>query len=116
METLIPSVSCPSCKLPVLSEFYYCPNCGKQQRAKPIEVSAGKQVGVYLLGFFMPPLAIPFALRYIKQPNKKTRIIGMAVLSLVIVSIGLSLYGYVLFLQQFYSLYTQLNSTQTFGY
>ena len=111
-----PLATCTNCALPVLAEFYFCPNCGKQLRVKSITVSVGRQVGLYLLTLFMPPVGIPFAIRYIKQPNKKTKTVGIIILSIVILSIGFTLYGYALFIQYFYGMYTKLGSTQMLGY
>jgi hypothetical protein len=111
-----PVISCPHCQLQVLPVFYFCPNCGKQLRPKPIAVSLGRQLGVYLLSFFFPPLGFPIALRYIKQQNKKTKIIGMISLAVIAVSIGAAVYTYILFVQRFYSLYPQLISGQPLGY
>ena len=107
---------CPNCQLPLLSEFYFCPNCGKQVRVKSINVSIGRQIVLYFLSIFLPPAAFPFAIRYIKQPNKKTQIVGVIVLCLGIASIVFSVYAYAIFIQQFYSMYTQLGSSRAFGY
>lgn len=107
---------CPNCQLPLLSDFYFCPNCGKQVRIKPITISVGRQIVLYLVSIFLPPAALPFAIRYIRQQNKKTRIVGVVILCLVIGSIAFSLYAYAIFIQQFYSMYTQLGSSRTFGY
>lgn len=107
---------CPNCKLPLLTDFYFCPNCGKQVREKPITISTRRQIVLYLLSMFFPPVALPFAIRYIKQQNKHTRIIGFVVFFLAIGSMGASLYAYAVFIQQFYALYTQLGSPQAFGY
>ena len=96
-----PASLCPHCHLQIVSAFYFCPHCGKQLRTKPIVVSLGRQLVVYFISFFFPPLGLPFALRYIKQENKKTRIIGIIALCLIIVSFGAALYAYIIFVQQF---------------
>ena len=92
---------CPGCSLPVLSEFYFCPNCGKVLRPKPLTVSLGRQIGVYVLSFFLPPLGLYPAFKYIKQSDPKTKLIGWIAVILTIVSIFLSLYILAGFMQQF---------------
>ncbi|HEX8931611.1 MAG TPA: zinc ribbon domain-containing protein, partial [Patescibacteria group bacterium] len=81
---------CPNCKLPVLADFYYCPNCSQQLRPKPISVSLLKQIGVYLLSFFLPPFGLYPAIKYIRQSDPKTKIIGWVAIALTVISIMVS--------------------------
>jgi hypothetical protein len=107
------SSACSSCALPVLAEFYFCPNCGKQLRPKPLTISLGKQIGVYLLSFFLPPLGLYPAIKYLRQPNKKTKIIGVVAIVLTIFSIAISLYSFMQLMQQLSQQLNQL-SPQSF--
>ena len=72
-----PAKICPKCALPILSEFYFCPNCGKQLRSKPISVSIMKQTGVYLLSFLLPPLGLYPGIKYILHGDTKTKVVGV---------------------------------------
>lgn len=92
MEIPTTSVSCPSCNHPVLSDFYFCPNCGKQLHAKAIVVSIPKQIGIYLFSFFLAPLGLYFAFKYINQPLKKTKAVGWVIIFVTIFSIGVATY------------------------
>jgi len=52
------SAVCPTCHQPVSPEDYFCPNCGKDLKAKPLSVSITTQIGIYLLSIFLPPLGL----------------------------------------------------------
>lgn len=112
METSSSTVSCPVCKLSVLPVFYFCPNCGKLLRPKPLVVPLPRQMLLYFVSFFLPPVALPYAFRYMRQPNKATKIIGMVLFVIAIGSILLSFYSYYWFIQQFYSQYPQFDPSQ----
>ena len=102
------TVTCPKCNIPVLANFYFCPNCGKQLRPKAIDVSVIKQIGVYLLSFLLPPLGLYPAIRYIRQPKNSTKVIGWVAVVLTIISYVLTIYTFIGFMQQFSAVYTQL--------
>jgi len=99
---------CSGCQLPVLSEFYFCPNCGRQLRSKPISVSVGKQIALYLFSFFLSPLGLYFSYKYIKQPLEKTKVVGWVIIVLTLLSIGLSLYAALAVFQQYIQLLNSL--------
>ncbi|HZE87829.1 MAG TPA: zinc ribbon domain-containing protein [Methylomirabilota bacterium] len=97
----VASLVCPHCSLPVLSEFYFCPNCGKQLRTKPLSLSLIQQMGIYLLSFFLPPFGLWPAFRYVRQSNQRTRVVGWIAIILTILSLIISTYYFMQFLQQF---------------
>jgi len=107
---------CKNCKLPVLNEFYFCPNCGKMLRVKPIKVSILLQVGVYLLSFFLPPFGLYPAIKYIRQTDPRTKIIGWVAVALTIISIGLSIYIVINFMQHVAQVFDQLGRGQFTGF
>lgn len=115
MEEVTTSV-CPNCTLPVLADFYFCPNCGKQLRDKAITLSLGRQIGVYLLSFFLPPLGLYPAFKYIKQPDPKTRMVGWISLILTIVSVVISIAAFAGFMKQVSDTLNAVGSGQMTGY
>jgi|SRR6185369_2931798 len=107
--------ACPSCSLPVLADFYYCPNCSKQLRSKPIKVSALKQIGVYLLSFFLAPLGLYPAFKYLRQPDPKTKMIGWIAVILTFVGISITIYVFAGFMQSVSKTLDQLGNGQYTG-
>src|SRR5205809_1073367 len=101
------SLVCPYCKFAITPESYFCPNCGKELRSKPLTVSVGRQIGIYLLSFFLPPLGLYPGIKYIRQSNSKTKLVGWIAIGLTVVSIAISLYFYSQFVQQISSLSSQ---------
>lgn len=78
---------CPKCKAAVSPEAYFCQNCGQVLKAKPADTGIPKQILVYLVSFFLAPFGLGFAFQYLKQPDRKSRIIGIISVSLTILAI-----------------------------
>ncbi len=86
------NLKCPYCGAPIDASFYFCPNCGKKLRIKPEETSVIRQIGVYLLSFFLPPLGLWPAYRYLRQKDGKSKTIGWIAVILTIVSLILAVW------------------------
>lgn len=106
---------CPKCQLPILAEFYYCPNCGKQLHFKPISVSIAKQIGVYLLSFFLPPFGLYPGIKYIRQGDVKTKMVGWIAVILTIVSVVITIYIFQNFMQEYSRTLDQITKGQFTG-
>jgi hypothetical protein len=78
---------CPSCHLPVPSDSFFCPNCGKPVKPKPLGVSVWKQIVSYSVSLFLPPLGFWYVWKYLKQPDALSKKIGIINLILSIISI-----------------------------
>ncbi len=85
---------CPYCGAPINADFYFCPNCGKKLRIRPEETSVVSQIGVYLLSFFLPPLGLWPAYKYLKQNSRKAKTIGWVAVILTIISLILAVWLY----------------------
>lgn len=111
-----PTQICPKCNLPVSPVVYFCPNCGTQLKQKLVQISGMKQLGLYLLSFFLAPLGLYFAIKYLKQSDPQTRIVGWIIIVLTFLSISLTFF----FVGQFFEKYTvmldQLSTGQFSGY
>ena len=101
-------VNCPKCKRNILSSDYFCPNCGKKIKDKPLSVTVGRQILVYLLSFLLPPLGLWPAVKYLKQKDEKSRIIGFVAITITIISIAITVWFTLSFLDTFNR---QLNSS-----
>jgi len=98
---------CPFCQSPVDASFFFCPICGKKLREKPLSTGIAAQLGLYLLSAILPPLNIPWMIRYLKMPGKP-KIIGIVSLVLMCASIIVGIWAYKIFVT---NLQTQLNNS-----
>ncbi|MDE2001793.1 MAG: zinc ribbon domain-containing protein [Patescibacteria group bacterium] len=102
-------MQCSKCKAEVLPEYYFCPNCGKKLREKPIATSALMQIGVYLVCIFLPPLGLYYTYRYFKLGTRDGVIIAWVTIILTVASLWIS---WVL-LQDVWNTYTQYLNAYT---
>ena len=94
------SILCRYCNNPVIQDDYFCPNCGKKLKDKPVSTGIGKQILVYLISFFLPPFGLPWAFRYLKQNDEKSRIIGYTVITITILSLIINIWLITAFINQ----------------
>ena len=75
-----------------------------------MSTSVATQIGVYLLSFFLPPFGLIPALRYMRQTDRKSKIIGVVAIVLTAISLVVSVYYAIIFINQFnQTLTSQLN-------
>jgi len=79
--------TCPYCQGSISSADYFCPSCGKKLKEKPLATTFGKQLMIYLISVFLPPLGILPAIKYLRQPDAKSKKIGLVTLVLTIISV-----------------------------
>jgi len=77
---------CRYCGENILLSDYFCPNCGKKLKDKPLSVTVGRQIFVYLLSFLLPPLGLWPGIKYLRQKDQKSRAIGFIAIILTIIS------------------------------
>lgn len=85
-------VTCPNCKNPTLPIDIFCPACGKKLKNGTASTGIQKQIGVYLVSFFLPPFGIFPAIKYLRQTDSKSKTIGAIALVLTIISILITIY------------------------
>lgn len=83
---------CTICHFPLSDTFYFCPNCGKKIKEPPVSLSVSKQIGIYALSIFLPPLGLWPGIKYLLQKDQKAQIVGMVAILLTIVSTILTLW------------------------
>ncbi len=93
--------NCPNCSYQLMPEWFFCPNCGKVLKEKPITISLFKQVLIYLVSFFLAPLGMAWGLKYIRSKNVKTKIVGIICILLTVVSVSFMIYAYKNFMDQY---------------
>jgi len=96
-----PQLTCSKCKQNVLAAYYFCPNCGKKLKERPQPTTVLRQIFVYLLSFFLPPLGLWPAVKYLRQKDGKSRLIGIVAVVLTLISITISIWLYVGFIDNF---------------
>lgn len=103
--------TCKFCGQTVLSNYYFCPYCGKKLIEPPI--TALKEISVYLLSVFLPPLGLWPGIRYLSQKNEKAKRVGTIAIILTIISTVVTIWisiGLVNNINQ--TIGTQLNGSQ----
>lgn len=75
---------CKFCGQTVFNNYYFCPYCGKKLIEPPI--TAIKEIGVYLLSVFLPPLGLWPGIKYLMQKNSRAKRVGTIAIVLTIIS------------------------------
>ena len=85
---------CPICATQITPEWFFCPNCGKELREKPFSVSIGKQIGMYLVSFFLAPIGLHWAVRYLRYKDIKAKRLGLFIIVLTGMSVSITLFTF----------------------
>jgi hypothetical protein len=81
---------CPHCKAPAPSSANYCSNCGT--RLVIPSTSFSKQIIIYLVSFFLAPFGLFYAWKYLKQKDRKSKIIGITAIVLTVISAAIAVW------------------------
>ena len=76
--------NCKFCGQAIFTNYYFCPYCGKKIIEPPI--TALKEISVYLLSVFLPPLGLWPGIKYLSQKNEKAKRVGLIAIILTIIS------------------------------
>ncbi|MEI6553226.1 MAG: zinc ribbon domain-containing protein [bacterium] len=92
-----PDVVCSYCHQPVLTKWYFCPNCGNKLNLAPLSTSALTQVGIYAFSIILPMVCFIFVtkwpgLKYFKSKNPKAKMIGQVAWVILIISTLLTIW------------------------
>jgi hypothetical protein len=86
-------LTCLVCHQPILSQYYFCPNCGTKVGSKetPLETTIEAQVKIYALSIILPMILYLLApkwhaIKYFKSEDPKARRIGQIAWALMILS------------------------------
>jgi hypothetical protein len=96
-----PQLSCPNCKQNIAAQDFFCPNCGKKLKNKPQSTTVLRQIFVYLLSILLPPLGLWPGIRYLKQKDSKSKIIGLIAIILTIITTTITIWWYIGFIRAF---------------
>lgn len=88
---------CPVCHEPVRPEFYFCPNCGKNLKEKPLPTDLNAKISIYLLSIVTPPLCFLtikwwHGVKYLKMDDPKAKEIGLVSIVLMVLSTAVTIW------------------------
>jgi hypothetical protein len=107
--------TCPFCHFQLLQNYYFCPNCGKKINEPPI--TTVKEIGVYLLSIFLPPLGLWPGIRCLFSKSQRTKKVGAIAIVLTILSTVITIWlSVAAFNSLSQSVSSQLNQVQNVGY
>jgi uncharacterized membrane protein len=92
---------CKICRQPVQISWNFCPNCGTTLRGRPLSISVWKQVLVYSISFFLPPLGLGYAFSYLKAKDNKSKVVGTVAIILTVISILLLVFSFKAFIEYY---------------
>jgi predicted amidophosphoribosyltransferase len=109
--------TCPQCHFQIQSTFYFCPNCGKNLKPAPLSTSIGRQIGIYAVSIFLPPLGIVPGMKYLLQKDSNAKLVGIIAILLTILSSGITVWYTIQFINQINTqVNSQLNNYQNIGF
>lgn len=76
---------CPSCHVEVRATDYFCYNCGKNLKPKPLSTSLTQQILIYLGSVLLPPLGLVWGIRYLRQKDETSKVAGIISIILTVV-------------------------------
>ncbi|KKT87073.1 MAG: hypothetical protein A2119_03020 [Candidatus Colwellbacteria bacterium GWA2_46_10] len=100
--------TCPICHQPTSPEWYFCPNCGKELKAKLIKIPLITQIGIYALSIFLPPLGLWPGIKYLGQKSQEAKMVGIVAITLTIVSSVVTIWLTFHYLQSYLAIYNGL--------
>lgn len=107
--------SCPQCHVAVRTTDFFCYNCGKNLKPKPLPLKIESLILYYLGSIILPPMGIIWGLRYLKDDNQTAKIHGIILITITVVElIILTVWTFQFVNSAVSQANTQLNSLQGF--
>jgi hypothetical protein len=76
---------CSQCHVAVRVSDYFCFNCGKNLKPKPLSTSVSTQLIYYAGSVFLPPMGIIWGIKYLKEKESKAKIVGIVCITITVV-------------------------------
>ena len=86
MEQATALPTCPQCHVQVRPSDYFCFNCGKVLHEKPMSVSVGRQIALYIGSVVLVPFGVIWGFRYLRQPGTQAKMVGLTSIIITIVT------------------------------
>jgi hypothetical protein len=84
-------LSCKKCHYIISKEWYFCPNCGRKLKRRPLSTSILTQIGLYLTCLLFPPFGLIPGMRYLLQKRAGAAVIGSICIVLTIIATAVTL-------------------------
>ncbi len=96
---------CPVCHQPVQLTWYFCPNCGKALKERPLSTTYGTQAWIYALSILMPWIAFLAlgywpGVKYLRSENEEAKQVGIIACVLMGISTIIMVWLLVVWTQQ----------------
>ncbi len=82
---------CPGCHVEVRPTDYFCFNCGKNLKPKPPSTTLTTQIILYLESVLLPPYGIIIGIRYLRQKDGASKIVG--IISVILTMLALVIFA-----------------------
>ncbi len=84
MEQLL---ACPKCQNYNDETDFFCRVCGYKLKEALLSTSFLKQLSIYLISFFLPPLGLIPAIKYLRQGESKSKQVGVIAMIITLISV-----------------------------
>lgn len=107
---------CSVCHQPLLSSYYFCPNCGTKVNTPPLSTTLATQIGIYTFSIILPMIGFILVtkwpgVKYFKSKDKKIKKIGIIAWALLILSTIITIWlAYIWTLDTIQSLTQSINT------
>ena len=78
------TLACPFCSKQIDPRDYFCPNCGKKVREKPVSTGFWGLAALFGVSLLAPPFGLGLTMRYVKSADQKAKTMGWISLVLTI--------------------------------
>ena len=84
---------CPQCQAIAVPGSRFCANCGTPLNVGPLIIPVGKQMWIYLVSIFLPPLGLVWTFKYLRLKDPQPRRIGIIAAVLTVISTVITLWA-----------------------
>ena len=100
----VPSV-CSFCHQPILSQWYFCPNCGNKLNSAPLSTSPATQAGIYAFSVILPMICFIMVtkwpgLKYLRSKDQKAKLIGQIACVILALSTVITIWAAIVLTQE----------------
>ncbi len=104
---------CNRCHSEINSSFYFCPHCGHKIKEPPYHFTIIGTISILLISFLFPPFGLIPGIRYLKNKDKKAKLIGALAIIVTIIATVL----FIIFIKQYLEMVnTTINSINSANY
>ena len=103
---------CPKCGTIAIPGSKFCSTCGTLLPIGPVTLSVSRQIWIYFVSFFLPPLGLVWVFKYFRSTSPQLQRIALIATILTVVSIILTIWATAGIFQ---TVQSQLNTYQNLG-